>query len=100
MSNAKLKMFPFLDKLKIPFYCLCGVMILLEIGVDVIRSTGVMAMFLSYVISLVVYVIVILGVSVVYLVMGIKLLKRMKGSHNIKAKRSSALRQVRNFNWC
>ncbi len=94
MSNAKLSIFPFLDKLKIPFYCLCGIMILLEIVTDVIRSTGVVAMFISYVISLVVYVIVFLGVSVVYLVMGIKLLKRMRGSHNIKAKKSSALRQV------
>lgn len=94
VSNAKLKMFSFLDKLKIPFYCLCGIMIALEIITGVIRSTGVLPMFISYVITLVVYVIVILGVSIVYLVMGIKLLRRMRVSHTIKVKRSNALRQV------
>jgi hypothetical protein len=86
MSKSSMMVYPFLNRLKIPFFIISGVVIVMDITLSIMRSSGQIISTQLIVVTLICYSALAFGISVFYLVVAIKLLRRIRSSTVTKMK--------------
>lgn len=89
MSSAMV--FPFLKRLRIPFFVLCAVLISIELVTYFFRIFGNTPQLITYFVSYGVYYVVSIGIAIFYIVISVKLLARLS---NVTV-RNQKLKKVR-----
>jgi hypothetical protein len=101
MSKSSMMVYPFLNRLKIPFFIISGVVIVMDITLSIMRSSGQIISTQLIVVTLICYSALAFGISVFYLVVAIKLLRRIRSSTVTKMKNLKRVSHlIRNYSSC
>jgi hypothetical protein len=91
MTTTSIVVHPFIVKMKIPFFVLGGVLLLLQLAVILVRA---FMLTNFYVVANIIYLVLNALVVVFYLVTGIKLLQRMFETKRIGLRRVQHLKKT------